>query len=78
MIEIKRIDAQIEEVIKYIEGSKNFRFQPYEERIMAESMYLCDHRDPFDQIVLATAKAMNLPLITRDRWMSAQYNQCVW
>lgn len=37
-----------------------------------------DHRDPADRMIVATATQLGLPLITRDRVISAWFPDCRW
>jgi len=37
-----------------------------------------EHSDPADRLIVATAKARALPLITRDRVITAFYRPCRW
>lgn len=37
-----------------------------------------DHRDPADRMIVATACHLGLPLITRDRIISAYHPDCRW
>jgi PIN domain nuclease of toxin-antitoxin system len=36
------------------------------------------HRDPADRVIVATARALGLPIITKDAAMRAFYPNCVW
>lgn len=35
-------------------------------------------RDPFDRLIVAHARLLNVPLITRDRRITAAYSDCRW
>ncbi len=56
---------------------------PFTAVIALESIYLpeLDHRDPADRFLLATARQMKIPLVTRDRVMlryaEAGHVQCI-
>ncbi|TVR12269.1 MAG: PIN domain-containing protein [Planctomycetota bacterium] len=36
------------------------------------------HRDPADRLIVALASSQQLPLITRDRLITAYYHDCRW
>jgi PIN domain nuclease of toxin-antitoxin system len=36
------------------------------------------HRDPVDRVVVATAKALDAQLVTKDEKIRAHYKRCVW
>ena len=37
-----------------------------------------NHRDPIDRLLVATARGLDLPLITSDQAIREFYQQCVW
>ena len=78
LIEIGRIETEIGEVLSYIQREPAFFLQPFDEMVLLETLDASEHRDPFDRIILGTAKAYNLPIITRDRWMKSQYKNTLW
>jgi len=78
LIEIGRIEAEIGEVLSYIQREHAFFLQPFDEIVLLETLDASEHRDPFNRIILGTAKAYNLPIITRDRWMKSQYKNTSW
>lgn len=45
---------------------------------LLETLDASEHSDPFDRIILGTAKAYKMPIITRDRWMKQQYKNTIW
>ena len=78
LIEIGRIETEIGEVLSYIQREHAFFLQPFDEMVLLETLAASEHRDPFDRIILGTAKAYNLPIITRNRWMKSQYKNTSW
>jgi len=78
LIEIGRVETGIGELLSYIQSQPAFYLQPFDELVLLETLEASEHRDPFDRIILGTAKAYKMPLITRDRWMKAQYKNTVW
>ncbi len=78
LIEIGRIETEIGDVLSYIQREQAFFLQPFDEMVLLETLVASEHRDPFDRIILGTATAYNLPIITRDRWMKSQYKKASW
>lgn len=78
LIEIGRVETGIGELLSYIQSQPAFYLQPFDELVLLETLEASDHRDPFDRIILGTAKAYKMPIITRDRWMKQQYKNTVW
>jgi len=65
-------------MIGYVNRSSNWFVAAFDENVLLQTLSLDDHRDPFDRVILATAKALALPLLTRDRWMTSRYDACLW
>lgn len=78
LIEIKRIKANISDIISFLHADASFYFQAYDEPVMLASLDIKGHRDPFDRIIFSTAIAYKLPIITKDKWMRSFYKKCVW
>lgn len=78
LIEINRIQAQIDDFINYVSITENFNIIPYGTKEMIKSVSTKGHRDPFDRIIVGTAIANDLTLITKDSWMTAIYSKCIW
>ncbi len=78
LIEIGRLETEIGDVLSYIQREQAFFLQPFDEMILLKTLVASEHRDPFDRIILGTATAYNLPIITRDRWMKSQYKKASW
>jgi len=49
----------------------------FDEMVLAEGVRLTSIRDPFDRIILATALAYNLKIVTKDFWMHDHYSKIV-
>ena len=78
LIEIGRVSANISDIVSHFHSLPNFYFQEFDEHIMLISLDIKDQRDPFDRIILSTAMAYKLPIITKDRWMTSYYKNCIW
>lgn len=78
LIEIGRVETGIGDLLSYVQSQPAFYLQPFDELVLLETLEASEHRDPFDRIILGTARAYKMPLITRDRWMKAQYKNTVW
>ena len=63
------IDGTVEEWLSIAASPATVKTQPITPAIVAEMNRLPDsfHRDPADRLIVATARALNLPLATRDR-----------
>lgn len=78
LIEIGRVETGIGDLLSYVQSQPAFYLQPFDELVLLETLEASEHRDPFDLIILGTAKAYKMPLITRDRWMQSQYKNTIW
>jgi PIN domain nuclease of toxin-antitoxin system len=63
------IDGTVEEWLSIAASPATVKTQPITPAIVAEMNRLPDsfHRDPADRLIVATARALNLPLATRDQ-----------
>lgn len=77
LIEIKRIEMNIGEIFSYIDSSPNLKILPFDRPALIESIKLKSHRDPFDRIILATAFAYKLKLLTKDKLISKLFPKLV-
>lgn len=77
LIEIGRIEMDISEALSFLATQLNVSLVPFGIEQLAEAMSLAT-RDPFDRAILATALAAKCALITRDRWMTREYSDCMW
>jgi PIN domain nuclease of toxin-antitoxin system len=78
LIEIGRVNAEILEVMRYINREPHLEIKEFGMTELPETLALTSTRDPFDRIILATAITHEMPLITRDRWMQEKYTQTIW
>ena len=69
LIEIGRIEVEIDQVLGAIHEEPSFQLVPYDEAVMLHSLRLTTTRDPFDRMILAHALATSTHIITKDRWM---------
>ena len=69
LIEIGRIEVEIEQVLTTIQENPAFQLAAYDEAILLHSLRLTTTRDPFDRIILAHALATSTKIITTDTWM---------
>ena len=63
------IDRSVEDWLAVAASPTTVNVQPITPRIIAEMNRLPDsfHRDPADRLIVATARALKLPLATKDR-----------
>ncbi len=71
-IKIKRgkleLPVAIEDLATRIERGNAVEFVPVDTRLWLDSLSLAwDHNDPADRVIVATAIAHNLPLLTKDQ-----------
>ena len=79
LIEIGKIDTNIYDIYSYIKTTENYGILPFDENVLLESLKITSFRDPFDRIILSTAFAYNLKLITKDRSIHEKYpKKVIW
>ncbi len=82
-IKIKRgglsIPLQLEEFINNLHETDNCRILPVEEKTWIDSLNLdWNHRDPADRVIVASAQARDLELITSDSTILDYYSKALW
>jgi len=61
------LGISIEELVRRIERSAAVELVPVDANVWLRSLGLAwDHRDPADRVIVATALAKNVPLLTKD------------
>ena len=79
LIEIGRIEANIQDILSYVNETDTFVLLPYDAHVLAATIAIDDTRDPFDRIIAGCAVAYGWPLLTRDRWMHKHLKKlAVW
>jgi PIN domain nuclease of toxin-antitoxin system len=66
------------DVASFIHTHDQFNLVPVDESVVSHA---CDveTRDPFDRLIMATALAYDVPIITKDAWMTEKYpKRVVW
>lgn len=66
LVEIGRLEMDMGDIISYIDSTPNFKILSFDRPALIESIKLDSHRDPFDRIIVATAIAYKLKLLTKD------------
>ena len=70
---------EIEAYVFRLKQLDGFKFLPVDESIWIESLNLdWNHRDPADRVIVATAKKLQLPLVTNDKAIREFYRKTVW
>jgi PIN domain nuclease of toxin-antitoxin system len=82
LVEKKRIGISIP-ILNWIRQSlleKNLRIADLTPEVAVESTHLHDfHQDPADQIIVATARILEVPLVTSDRRIRDYSGvECIW
>ncbi len=74
------IDHSIEDWLRIAAAAATVRIQPITPMIVAEMNRLPSgfHRDPADRLIVATARALKLPLATKDRKIRAHRMVPIW
>ncbi len=73
LLEIGRIEVEMGDIFAYIDSTPNFKIISFDRPALVESLKLDSHRDPFDRIIVATALAYKLKLLTKDRRILKQF-----
>ncbi len=66
LVEIGRLEIEMGDIFSYIDSTPNFNILAFDRPALIESLKLDSHRDPFDRIIVATAQAYKLRLLTKD------------
>jgi PIN domain nuclease of toxin-antitoxin system len=66
LVEIGRIEISMGDIFSYIDSTPNFKLLSFDRPALIESIKLDSHRDPFDRIIVASAIAYKLKLLTKD------------
>ena len=82
-IKLKRgkleINISLEEYVKRLKKLGTLEIIPIDEIIWLKNLALdWPHRDPADRTIVATAQLKNLPIITRDKFISDYYPHIIW
>lgn len=73
------IPIPLEEFISKLHQVHHFYILPIDEKIWMDSLNLnWDHRDPTDRVIVASADANHMELITSDRIILNFYSKAVW
>lgn len=79
LVEIGRIKGSVTDIFTYIQSQENYHLLPFDEFVLSETLGGIDTRDPFDRVIVGTALAYDLKLLTKDRWMHDQFpRRAVW
>lgn len=73
------IGMDLREYINRLKRLDILKIEPVDENIWVENVLLdWDHRDPADRTIVATAKMMNSPIITKDSVIRNFYPNTIW
>ena len=80
LVEKKRIVVDFDNFIAMVSASKNYRIEPLCLPIIEKSRGIPRERvaDPWDRLIAATSKYLNLPLITRDETLKEIGLEVIW
>ncbi len=69
----------LREYLHRIEKIENLTIISVSSSIWVESIMLdWEHRDPADRVIVATAQIYNIPIITKDKYISNYYQKVIW
>ena len=66
LVEIGRLEIELGDIFSYIDSTPNFNILAFDRPALIESLKLNSNRDSFDRIIVATAQAYKLKLLTKD------------
>lgn len=69
LIEIGRIELDMDEFLGTLKEGQEFKILPFDEIALLHSLKLTGTRDPFDRMILGQALSLATPILSRDRWM---------
>jgi PIN domain nuclease of toxin-antitoxin system len=73
------IGMSVEEYLEKLHELGCIELIPVDERIWIESLRLSwSHRDPADRVIVATAKSLGLPVVSRDAKIQDFYARTIW
>jgi PIN domain nuclease of toxin-antitoxin system len=77
--EAKRIDIGLPELVRYIEESTNYVIVPVDGTVVLAATGIDDVPELHDRIIVATAKHLDVPVLTSDRVIShSRHVETVW
>ena len=77
--EAKRIDIGLPELVRYIEESTNYVIVPVDGAVVLAATSIDDVPELHDRIIVATAKNLDVPVLTSDRVIShSRHVETVW
>ncbi len=82
-IKIKRkrlkIPISIQNFVHRLKEIDGVKIIPVDEDIWMESLKLkWNHNDPADRVIVATARILDMPIVTDDREMRKFYKKVIW
>lgn len=73
------IPMSLEDFVSRLNEVENFQILATDEKIWMDSLNLdWNHRDPADRVIVASAKARDMALVTSDRLILDFYPKAVW
>jgi PIN domain nuclease of toxin-antitoxin system len=66
LVEVDKLQIEMGDIFSYIDSTPNFNILAFDRPALIESLKLDSHRDSFDRIIVATAHAYKLKLLTKD------------
>ena len=77
--EAKRIDVGLQDLVKHIDGSTNYVIVPVDTDIVLAAIAVDDVRELHDRIIVATAKHLDVPILTSDRVIAqSKHVKTIW
>lgn len=77
--EARRIDLPLDELLSSISGARNYAVVPVDSDIVLAAVHIDDVPELHDRIIVATARFLDVPILTGDRVIAAsQHAESVW
>ena len=77
--EARRIDVRLQELVKHIGDSTNYATVPVDTDIVLAAVGIDDVPELHDRIIVATAKHLNVPILTGDQVIAqSRHVKTIW
>jgi len=77
--EVKRIELPLDELLTYISRTPNYAITPVDSDIVSTAVGIDDVPELHDRIIVATARYLDVPIITADRVITvSRYVESIW
>jgi len=79
LAEARKIDLPLNELIDHVQGSTNYTVVPVDTEIVQAAVGVDDVPELHDRIIVATAKYLNVPILSSDAvMMASSHVKVIW